>query len=54
VRYSETWSWTYTNGNYEVTPLGALSQGTESDAIQLWSYGFLSVDTNNSQGVQTI
>ncbi|KAK9816518.1 hypothetical protein WJX72_001427 [[Myrmecia] bisecta] len=44
VKFSEVWSWSYTSGGYQVTPLAQLSgDGTESNAIQLWSYGFLAV-----------
>ena len=42
--YSEVWSYTFDNatGTFGVADLASLSpSGTESDAIQLWSYGFL-------------
>lgn len=40
--YSEVWTWTFENATntFGVADLNSLS-GTESDAIQLWSYGFL-------------
>ncbi|KAI3612064.1 lipoprotein [Moniliophthora roreri] len=41
--YSEVWSYDYDNetNQFSVADLASLSGGTESDAIQLWSYGFL-------------
>ncbi|KAI0329281.1 hypothetical protein GY45DRAFT_1416531 [Cubamyces sp. BRFM 1775] len=42
--YSEVWSYSFDNATYtfSVADLASLSpSGTESDAIQLWSYGFL-------------
>ncbi|KAI0366300.1 hypothetical protein BV20DRAFT_1124361 [Pilatotrama ljubarskyi] len=42
--YSEVWSYSFDNatGTFGVADLASLSpSGTESDAIQLWSYGFL-------------
>ncbi|RDX43809.1 hypothetical protein OH76DRAFT_1409762 [Lentinus brumalis] len=42
--YSEVWSYTFDNATnaFSVADLASLSPfGTESDAIQLWSYGFL-------------
>ena len=42
--YSEVWSYTFDNvtNTFGVADLASLSpSGTESDAIQLWSYGFL-------------
>ncbi len=42
--YSEVWSYSFDNttNSFSVTDLASLSpSGTESDAIQLWSYGFL-------------
>ncbi|KAI0663733.1 hypothetical protein C8Q70DRAFT_907236 [Cubamyces menziesii] len=42
--YSEVWSYSFDNatGMFSVADLASLSPtGTESDAIQLWSYGFL-------------
>lgn len=42
--YSEVWSYSFDNSTNEfsVADLASLSpDGTESDAIQLWSYGFL-------------
>ncbi|KDN37170.1 hypothetical protein RSAG8_10302, partial [Rhizoctonia solani AG-8 WAC10335] len=43
--YSEVWSWTYgDNGRFSVTPLGELSAvGTETSAIQLWSFAALAL-----------
>ena len=43
-RFAEVWSWTFNPdaGRFQVTPLGDISpEGTESNAIQLWSYGLL-------------
>ncbi|QRV98036.1 dynein alpha chain, flagellar outer arm [Ceratobasidium sp. AG-Ba] len=47
--YSEVWSWTYDNaGKFNVTPLGQLaSEGTETSAVQLWSFAALSLGGNN-------
>ena len=45
-RFAEVWSWTWKNDTdrFEVTALGEISpEGTESDAIQLWSYGLLGI-----------
>ncbi|KAJ1030423.1 hypothetical protein NDA16_001332 [Ustilago loliicola] len=45
-RFAEVWSWTWRNQTerFEVTALGEISpEGTESDAIQLWSYGLLGI-----------
>ncbi|TFK74714.1 hypothetical protein BDN72DRAFT_854008 [Pluteus cervinus] len=41
--HTEVWSWSFDNGTnaFAVADLASLSGGTESDAIQLWSYGFL-------------
>ncbi|PPQ88991.1 hypothetical protein CVT25_005090 [Psilocybe cyanescens] len=41
--YSEVWSYAFdeTTKTFSVADLAALSSGVESDAIQLWSYGFL-------------
>ncbi|KDQ56402.1 hypothetical protein JAAARDRAFT_195047 [Jaapia argillacea MUCL 33604] len=44
--YSEVWSYSFNNAtnDFSVADLGSLSpEGTESDAIQLWSYGFLGI-----------
>jgi hypothetical protein len=44
VLYTEVWSPIYskTNNTFSIGDLGAISEeGTEGDAIQLWSYGFL-------------
>lgn len=41
---SEVWSYSFNNStnSFSVADLASLSpDGTESDAIQLWSYGFL-------------
>ncbi len=40
--FGEVWTWNYSNatGKFDVVPLGAVSP-TESDAIQLWSFGAL-------------
>lgn len=43
-RFAEVWSWTFDNSTerFNVTALGDISpEGTESDAVQLWSYGLL-------------
>lgn len=42
--YSEVWSYSFDDSTdlFSVADLASLSSGgTESDAIQLWSYGFL-------------
>ena len=41
--YSEVWSYAFDNVTnvFSVSDLANISQGVESDAIQLWSYGFL-------------
>ena len=42
--YSEVWSYSFDSATntFSVADLAGLSpSGTESDAIQLWSYGFL-------------
>lgn len=42
--YTEVLSpiWSSTNNTFSIGDLGAISpEGTEGDAIQLWSYGFL-------------
>jgi hypothetical protein len=54
----EVWSWTYTNGEFQVTPLGALppppgSSPTESDVRQLWSLTFLAVTRNKNLNTST-
>lgn len=44
--YTEVWSPVFANatGTFTVGDLGALSpEGTEGDAVQLWSYGFLAM-----------
>lgn len=44
VLYTEVWSPIYSkeNSTFSIGDLGAISEeGTEGDAIQLWSYGFL-------------
>ena len=45
---SEVWSWVYSDGDFEFTPLGALpppagQNPTESNVRQLWSLTFLAV-----------
>jgi hypothetical protein len=45
---SEVWSWTYSNGGYKFSPLGALTSGTESNIRQLWSLSFLAVKRDSS------
>ncbi|OJT01804.1 hypothetical protein TRAPUB_7860 [Trametes pubescens] len=50
--YSEVWSYSFDNATntFSVTDLAALSpSGTESDAIQLWSYGFLAIADPDSR-----
>lgn len=52
--WTEVWSPVYDNStnSFIIGDLGALSQGTEGDAIQLWSYGFLAaVDPTTSKPV---
>ena len=41
--FSEVWSYSFDNATnkFEVADLARLSGSVESDAIQLWSYGFL-------------
>ena len=42
--FSEVWTYSFDNSTnrFSVADLASLSpEGTESDAIQLWSYGFL-------------
>ncbi|KAI0833704.1 hypothetical protein BC628DRAFT_1426807 [Trametes gibbosa] len=44
--FTEVWSYAFDNATntFSVADLGALSSsGTESDAVQLWSYGFLAL-----------
>lgn len=54
-RFAEVWSWNWLNttGKFEVQSLGEISpEGTESDAIQLWSYGLLGIrDPTTSNGL---
>ncbi|KAI0886689.1 carbohydrate-binding module family 52 protein [Annulohypoxylon maeteangense] len=50
---SEVWSWTYQDGSFHYTPMGALSppegqSPVESDIRQLWSLTFLAVKRNNA------
>ncbi|SJX60258.1 uncharacterized protein SRS1_11572 [Sporisorium reilianum f. sp. reilianum] len=57
-RFAEVWSWTWSNetDRFAVTALGEISpEGTESDAIQLWSYGQLGIQdpSGNTTSVQT-
>lgn len=48
-KFVEVFSWTYSNGMYDTSPLAELSAtSTEADAFQLWSYGFLSVQPSNA------
>ncbi|KAF8637779.1 hypothetical protein AX17_002570 [Amanita inopinata Kibby_2008] len=52
--YSEVWSWSYDNATnqFAIQDLASLSpDGTESDAIQLWSYGFLGILDPSGQRV---
>ncbi|KAK7036505.1 hypothetical protein VNI00_011702 [Paramarasmius palmivorus] len=50
--YSEVWSYNYDKQakQFSVADLSRLSGGTESDAIQLWSYGFLGLIEPPSSG----
>ncbi|KAG8695829.1 hypothetical protein FRC08_007540 [Ceratobasidium sp. 394] len=50
--YSEVWSWTYgSDGRFSVTPLGQLAaEGTETSAIQLWSFAALALSGNGTSG----
>ncbi|KAF4621368.1 hypothetical protein D9613_001000 [Agrocybe pediades] len=53
--YSEVWSYDFdeTTKTFSVADLAALSpSGTESDAIQLWSYGFLGLVDPTASGSQ--
>ena len=55
--YTEVWSYTFDNttDTFAVADLASLSpSGTESDAIQLWSYGFLGlVDPSGGNATST-
>ncbi|KAI9001558.1 hypothetical protein BD414DRAFT_453177 [Trametes punicea] len=55
--YTEVWSYSFNNATdtFSVADLASLSpSGTESDAIQLWSYGFLAlVDPNGNSTTST-
>lgn len=55
VLYTEVWSPLFDNqtNKFTIGDLGAISPtGTEGDAVQLWSYGFLAtVDPRNGQAV---
>ncbi|KAI0073888.1 hypothetical protein K474DRAFT_1648897 [Panus rudis PR-1116 ss-1] len=54
--YSEVWSYSFDNATstFQVTDLASLSpSGTESDAIQLWSYGFLGLLDPSGNNVTT-
>lgn len=44
----EVWSWLYLDGGFQVTPLGTLAGGAESDIRQLWSLTFLAVSRNEA------
>ncbi|EST09848.1 hypothetical protein PSEUBRA_000239 [Kalmanozyma brasiliensis GHG001] len=53
-RFAEVWSWTWSNETerFSVTALGEISpEGTESDAIQLWSYGLLGIQDPTNGGM---
>ncbi len=44
MRNSELWSWSYTNGRFQIAPFGAnVADADESNAAQLWSTVFLSL-----------
>lgn len=51
------WSYSFNNtsNTFEVADLASLSpDGTESDAIQLWSYGFLGlIDPHTNQTIDS-
>jgi hypothetical protein len=50
---TEVWSYSFDNAtnSFSVADLAALSPtGTESDAIQLWSYGFLALSDPSCAG----
>ena len=54
---TEVWSYAFDNatGAFAVADLASLSpDGTESDAIQLWSYGFLGlVDPRSNRTIDS-
>ncbi len=55
-RFAEVWSWNWSNETekFTVEALGELSpEGTESDAIQLWSYGLLGIQDPTMSGNDT-
>jgi hypothetical protein len=44
MRNSELWSWSFTNGHYEIAPFGTnVADADESNAAQLWSTVYLSI-----------
>ncbi len=44
MRNSELWSWSFTNGHYEIAPFGTnVADADESNAAQLWSTVFLAI-----------
>lgn len=53
--YTEVWSPIFEKqtGRFRIGDLGALSlEGTEADAVQLWSYAFLAaIDPNSGEPV---
>ncbi|PWN51215.1 hypothetical protein IE53DRAFT_301358, partial [Violaceomyces palustris] len=52
-RFAEVWSWNFSNetNRFEVVALGDLSpEGTEADAIQLWSFGLLGIQDPTKNG----
>jgi hypothetical protein len=52
--YTEVWSPLFSNSTntFSIGDLGAISpSGTEGDAVQLWSYGFLSAVTPSGKAV---
>lgn len=53
--YSEVWSWTYgPDGKFIVTPLGELAtEGTETSAVQLWSFGALALADGGNANATT-
>jgi hypothetical protein len=44
LRNSELWSWSFTNGQYEIAPFGTnVADADESNAAQLWSTVYLAI-----------
>ena len=53
--YSEVWSFSFDNATntFSVADLASMS-GVESDAIQLWSYGFLGLLDPSTSGAHYV